>query len=183
MKCRKTIDDYIKNAENFFLFPFILLIVLLIIILVTKYYLLLFFVFIILIYFADSLVEKDNIYKIKKYLIQNDLIDKIGNVYFWNEKDYMLTDNYFIIVLNNKVNVFKYEEIEKIYKKIFWGDEEVKTRHYLSKVPVYEYLYISLKSNKNYRVLIWSSHNQNEKLMDISEFLISKNPKIKKLDD
>lgn len=178
-KKEKTIDDYIRNAENFFLFPFILLIVLLIITFVTKYYFLLFFVCIILIYFSDCLNERDNIYRIKKYLTKNNLIDKIGKVYFWNEKDYMLTDNYFIIVRNNKVNVFKYEEISKIYKKIFLGDKEVKTRKYFSNLSCYEYLYITLKSNKNYRVLIWSTLTCSEQFMDISDYLISKNSNIK----
>lgn len=182
-KKEKTIDDYIKDAENFFLFPFILLIVLLIITFVTKYYFLLFFVCIILIYFSDSLYERDNIRRIKKYLVTHDLIDKIGDIYFWNEKDYMLTDNYFIILRNNKVNVFKYEEIITIYKKIFLGNEEVKTMKYLSKPPCYEYLYITLKSNKNYRVLIWSTRTCSQQFMDISDYLISKNPNIRILDD
>ena len=185
MKCKKekTIEDYIRNAENFFLFPFILLIVLLIITFVTKYYFLLFFVCIILIYFSNCLYERDNIRRIKKYLVTHDLIDKIGDIYFWNEKDYMLTDNYFIIVRNSKVNIFKYEEISEIYKKMFLGDEEIKPKKYLSKLPCYEYLYITLKSNKNYRVLIWSTRTGSEQFMDISDYLISKNSNIKVIEE
>lgn len=181
MKRKKemSIDDYIKDAEINFSFPIILIIILLVVSFFTKFYLLLLLVCVILIIIAGQLNTRCNIYKIKKFLNDKDLIDKIGNVYFWNEENYMLTDYYFIIIVNNKVNAFKYEDIDKIYKKIFWGDKEVKVRHYFSKIPVYEYLYISLKSNKVYRVLIWSSHNQNARLMDISDYLISKNKNIK----
>ena len=43
-----------------------------------------------------------NIKLIKAYLVNNNLIDKIGTIDFWNEKNYFLTTNYLIIVNNKK---------------------------------------------------------------------------------
>lgn len=172
----KTIDDCVKDAETSLSFPIILIIILLIISIWTEYrYILLFFVLVILFYIANQLEVRKTIKRIKKYLINNNLIDKIGNVYFWNEKDYMITDNYFIILEDNKINVFKYEEIEKIYKKTFVRLSQVGS--------VEKYLYIYLKNGEEYEILINSTLVRSEEFMDISDYLISKNPNIRNLDD
>ena len=166
---KKTIDDCcVKDAETNFSFPIILIIILLIISIWTEYrYILLFFVLVILFYIANQLEVRKTIKKIKKYLINNNLMNKIGDVYFWNAKDYMVTDNYFIILKDYKINVFKYEEIEKIYKKTFVC---------LSRVGMVEkYLYIYLKNGEEYKILINSTLVRSEEVMDISDFLISKN--------
>lgn len=177
MRCkRKTIDDCIKDAETNFSFPIILIIILLIISIWTEYcYILLFFVLVILFYIVNQLKVRKLIKKIKKYLVDNDLIDKIGNVYFWNEKDYMVADNYFIILEDNKINIFKYEEIEKVYKKTFVRLSQVGS--------VEKYLYIYLKNGEEYKILISSTLVRSEEFMDISDFLISKNIEIIDEDD
>ena len=54
--------------------------------------------------------------QIKKYLTDNNLLDKIGNIDYWNERYYFLTDNYMIIKQGKEIYSFKYSEIEKIYK-------------------------------------------------------------------
>lgn len=45
----------------------------------------------------------NNLKRIKKYLKENGLLDKVGNIDFWNERYYFLTDNYTIIKQNKKI--------------------------------------------------------------------------------
>ena len=46
-----------------------------------------------------------NIKLIKAYLVNNNLIDKIGTIDFWNEKNYFLTKDYLL----NKNSKIQYE--------------------------------------------------------------------------
>lgn len=41
--------------------------------------------------------------KIKSYLVENNLLDKIGNIDYWNDRYYFLTDNYMIIKQNKEI--------------------------------------------------------------------------------
>lgn len=107
--------------------------------------------------------------EIKKYLTINNLLDKIGNIDYWNEKYYFLTDNYMIIKQNKKIYSFEYSEIEKIYKE----NNLVLNRHSKSQ----EYLHIVV-GNNNFIILIYSTVLVGEDFKDISDYLIKKNPNI-----
>lgn len=180
-KKEKTIDDYIKSSKISFSFPIMLMVILFIVVLISKYYILLYFELFILIVIMDWMNERNNICSIKKYLVKHNLINEIGFIYFWNENDCMLTDNYFILMVLSKVIVFKYEDIDSIYKKT---KANKKLFHFTFKINGFDdYLYICLKNGQEYRLLIGSTIVRSEKLMDISEYLLSKNPKIKFIDE
>lgn len=109
-----------------------------------------------------------NIKKIEKYLVDKKMINDIGRIFFWNNQEYMLTDNYFIIINKKKVIHFQYNDIEELYKKTNY-----------ERGGLNEYLYIRLKNNEEYKVLIWTTFLVNEEYKDISEYLLSKNKNIK----
>ena len=75
--------------------------------------------------FVASLFEKRYIYhsllKIEEYVISQNLLDKIGNIEFFNKRSYFLTTNYMIIEVSGKVYSFEYSKIKKIYKKYCKG--------------------------------------------------------------
>ena len=108
--------------------------------------------------------------KIKSYLIDNNLLSKIGNIDYWNEKYYFLTDNYLIIKYNKIVYSFKYSEIIRIYKE----NNTKIGRHSNSQ----EYLHIVTNDN-DFKILIASTILVGEDFKDISDYLIEKNPNIK----
>ena len=56
--------------------------------------------------------------KFRLYL-DNNILDKIGSIDYWNERYYFLTDNYIIIKQNKVVYSFRYSEIERIYKESY----------------------------------------------------------------
>lgn len=109
--------------------------------------------------------------KIKKYLTENRLLDKLGSIDFWNEHHYFLTANYMIIIKNEIVYAFPYSEIERIDKK-----SNVHLRGSSSRVE--EYLYIMTKTNE-FKVLISTTLLVGEEYRDISDYLLNKNPNIK----
>lgn len=111
--------------------------------------------------------------KIKGYLIKNNLLDKIGNIDYWNDRYYFLTDNYVIIKKNKTIYSFKYSEIEKIYKENYIR---------LNKHSEFQqYLHI-VTSNNDFKVLIYATALIGEDFKDISAYLIEKNPNIKVLE-
>ena len=95
------------------------------------------------------------------------MINDIGRIFFWNNQEYMITDNYFIIINKKKVIHFQYNDIEELYKKTNYKHGGLN-----------EYLYIRLKNNEEYKVLIWTTFLVNEEYKDISEYLLSKNKSI-----
>ena len=109
--------------------------------------------------------------KIKKYLIENCLLDKLGSIDFWNEHHYFLTANYMIIIKKEIVYAFPYSEIEKIDKK-----SNVHLHGPNSRIE--EYLYITTKTNE-FKVLISTTLLVGEEYRDISHYLLNKNPNIK----
>ena len=104
---------------------------------------------------------------IKKYVINNNLTDRIGNILFSNNLNYFLTDNYIIIIKENMINCFEYSEIIKLYKtrKINWGRMSSYS----------EQLHIATL-DREYSITIYSTSNSmiNENQYDISEFLLEK---------
>ena len=57
--------------------------------------------------------------KIKTYLVDNNLLNKMGNIDYWNDRYYFLTDNYMIIKQKKEIYSFEYSEIERIYKESY----------------------------------------------------------------
>lgn len=59
-----------------------------------------------------------NLRQIKKHLIENDLLDKIGEIDYWNESNFFLTKNYFIIKKGKQVRAILYKEILSIKSNV-----------------------------------------------------------------
>lgn len=173
-KKKITLDEYIAiSKSDIIVYASVTLILLAIFLYVgIKYniYYYLFFVGLIIIGRTYERIETFvTLNQIKKYLTDNNLLDKIGNIDYWNEKYYFLTDNYMIIKQNNKIYSFKYSEIEKIYKE----NNLVLNKH--SKLN--DYLHI-IVGNNNFIILIYSTVLVGEDFKDISDYLIKKNPNI-----
>ena len=107
--------------------------------------------------------------KIKSYLVENNLLDKICNIDYWNDRYYFLTDNYMIIKQNKIIDAFKYSEIERIYKESY---VELSKHSYSQ-----EHLHIVVNNN-DFKILISTTVLVGEDFRDISDYLIEKNPKI-----
>lgn len=124
-KKKKTLDNYIDIAKTDI---YVYLVVTIIFfsylcygVYIYKNFFLFFFGFIIIIPFSSR--EKVKVYKdlkkIKKYLLDNDLLTKIGEIDFWNEESYFLTENYMIVINNGVINHFAYSDIKQMYKKTY----------------------------------------------------------------
>ncbi|MCI6932155.1 MAG: hypothetical protein MR765_03355 [Tenericutes bacterium] len=173
-KKKLTLDEYIDIGKSdiivYICVTFILLTIFLYIGIKYNVYYYLFFVGLIVIGRSYERIETFvTLKQIKKYLTDNNLLDKIGNIDYWNERYYFLTDNYMIIKQGKEIYSFKYSEIEKIYKE----NNLVINKHSRSQ----EYLHI-IVGNNNFIILIYSTVLVGEDFKDISDYLIKKNPNI-----
>lgn len=173
-KKKLTLDEYIDIGKSdiivYICVTFILLTIFLYVGIKYNVYYYLFFVGLIVIGRTSERIETFMTLKqIKKYLTINNLLDKIGNIDYWNERYYFLTDNYMIIKQNKKIYSFKYSEIKKIYKE----SNLVLNKYSKSQ----EYLHIVV-GNNNFIILIYSTVLVGEDFKDISDYLIKKNPNI-----
>ena len=107
--------------------------------------------------------------KIRRYLVDNNLLDKIGNIDYWNDRYYFLTDNYMIIKQKKEIFSFKYSEIERIFKESYFE----LSKHSYSQ----EHLHIIVNDN-DFKILISTTVLVGEDFRDISDYLIKKNPNI-----
>lgn len=171
----KTLDEYIEIAKGE-ISAYVLITVVLTIILTyvgyrLNFYYTLFFALIVLIRIPEKIEVLNNLKNIKAYLEENNLLDKIGKIDFWNDRYYFLTENYFIILRDKKVNVIKYQEIELIFieKKI-----NLKSKG----SSFEEYLHI-LTNREEFIILTWTNILVCEDFKDISNYLVKKNPNIK----
>ena len=101
-KKKLTLDEYIDIGKSdiivYICVTFILLTIFLYIGIKYNVYYYLFFVGLIVIGRSYERIETFvTLKQIKKYLTDNNLLDKIGNIDYWNERYYFLTDNYMII--------------------------------------------------------------------------------------
>lgn len=173
----KTIDDYITEAKTDIFIYFVVYLLIFLGGLYLSYrwgeYI---FIIILGVWFVFSIIGRVevlyNVSKMKKYLVCNHLIDKIGNIVFWDNDSYFLTDYYFLIVYRFKVFVFCYNDILSIQKEVCYR------RH-----NSVDYLHITLKNQDKFDVLIHSYHMTVSDNKDISKFLLSKNPSILVDDD
>lgn len=107
--------------------------------------------------------------KIKKYLVDSNLLDKIGDIDYWNDRYYFLTDNYMIIKQKKEIFSFKYSEIKRIFKESYFE----LSKHSYSQ----EHLHIIVNDN-DFKILISTTVLVGEDYRDISDYLIKKNPNI-----
>ena len=103
IKVSKSVDKYVAIGKTDAIFYLIMTVIIFFVLLFIAYKVDWYYIL-----FADILLvlrtlEKVEIYfnlkKLNKYIIENDLGDKIGNIDFWNERNYFLTDNYMIIII------------------------------------------------------------------------------------
>lgn len=173
---KKTIDEYIEIAKTDIILYIIVLLILSLILLYISFRVNWYYLMIFSIVFSFSIINKIIVYhtlrNIKDYLIKNDLLDKIGEIIFWNEKNYLLTDNYIIISEYNIISYFEYDDILEITKR---NDTVLNSRcsHFD------EYLVITFKDGQQIEVLMYSTALVSEEVKDITEFLLNKNNKIK----
>lgn len=174
-KKKLTIDEYINIGKGditvYIIVTIILLSISLYIGIKYNFYYYMIFVGILMI---GRIVERIDtlltLKKIKNYLIDNNFLDKIGNIDYWNDKYYFLTDNYMILKQNKEIYLFKYSEIEKIFKESYVE---------LSKPSYYkEYLHI-IVNDDDFKILIYTTILVGEDYRDISDYLLEKNPNIK----
>lgn len=175
-KKKLNIDEYIDIGKGDIFVYMIVTIILLVISLYIgiKYNFYYHIIFIVLLMGGRTAERIDTLCtlkKIKSYLIDNNLLSKIGNIDYWNERYYFLTDNYMIIKYNKIVYSFKYSEIIRIYKE---NNTKIGRRHSHSQ----EYLHIVTNDN-DFKVLIASTILVGEDFKDISDYLIEKNPNIR----
>lgn len=178
-KYDKTLDEYIEISKGditlYFILSLIVIAINIAIIIYNKIYNEGIFFFVILCIIPllrtlEKITVKHNLIKIKKYLTDNQLIDKIGTIEFYNEEDYFLTEKYMIIFRNRVVDHFEYSEIKSIQKE---------HKHTIGKNSKSQsYLYIILNNGREYRVLTSSTVMVNEDYKDISDNLLKKNPNI-----
>ena len=168
----KSINEYIIEAKSDLLVYLIFYIIIIVIATIFSFYVRhwspIAFSFILIFFVLGRITTYKNIKKIEKHLVDEKIINNIGRILFWNEQDYIITDNYFIIVNRKKVTHFRYNDITELYKKTNYNRGGFK-----------EYLHIKLKNNKEYSVLIWTTFLVNEEYKDISKYLLEKNPNIK----
>lgn len=173
----KKINDYVVETKSDMFLYLIILVILIItaVILNVLYgeavlYTFIAFVLFHLFFTFDKITSYRNILRIKKCLVNNNLENKIGNIIFWNEKNYFLTDNYVLIVKGLKVDCISYQDIKSISKRmdINFGKHS----------GAQEYLTIEVSSGKQYDILTWSTYLVGEEYKDISDILLEKNSKI-----
>ena len=109
-KKKLTIDEYIDIAKwDIVIYVIVSVIVLLISLYIgvkyNFYYHLIFIGIIIVIKIGERINTYITLKKIKSYLVNNNILDRIGNIDYWNERYYFLTDNY-IIIKHDKVICF-----------------------------------------------------------------------------
>lgn len=173
-KKKLTIDEYMNIGKND-IFVYIIITIILFLILLyigykSNFYYILLFDLIMIIRIIERINTYHTLKQMKSYLTKNNLLDKIGNIDYWNERYYFLTDNYMIIKQNKEIFSFKYSQIKRIFK-----ERKLK----LSKPSNYkEYLHIITNDNE-FKILTNSTILVGEDYKDISDYLIKKNTIIK----
>ena len=173
----KTVDDYIGIAKTDVIFYFVLAIIifvgLLIFSLFIKFYYVVFVSLIMIFPIISRIVTYHNLKVIKEYLVEKELLNKIGKIDYWNEKYYFLTENYMIIKQNKMVYAFPYSEIKKIYKETNFklGGGPSRSTSYQ------EYLHLVL-NDYEFKILTYSTLLVSEDYKEIDKYLLEKNPNI-----
>jgi len=175
-KKKLTIDEYIDIAKGDISVYVIVMVILFLVLLYIghkyNFYYYLLFDLIMVARIFERIDTYNTLKEIKIYLIDNNLLNKIGNIDYWNERYYFLTDNYMIIKWNGDIYSFKYSQIERIFKE---SNLELTGRKQSNST---EYLHI-ITSDSEFKILTYTNVLVGEDYKDISDYLIKKNPKIK----
>lgn len=173
MKKELKLDDYISIAKSdintYIIATVIIFGVLLFIGYKVDFYYILFFDLIMIFRVLERISTFNNLKLIKKYLIDNNLVNEIEKIDFWNERNYFLTSNYLIIVQHKIVYAIKYSDISSIYTETILN---------VTRSGSYEeYLHI-ISSKNEFKILTYSTKLVGEELMNIKDYLLNKNDKI-----
>lgn len=170
-KKKLTIDEYMNIGKGDIFVYIIATVIVSLILLYIAYKKNFYYIFFFDIIMVGRTIERIETYitlkKVKLYLIKNNLLDKIGNIDYWNERYYFLTDNYMIIQKKGIIYSFKYSDIKKIFKE----------RRSAIHRCIQECLHI-ITSDNIFEILIFSTALVEEDYKDISDYLINKNPNI-----
>ena len=117
--------------------------------------------------------------KIKKYILSQNLINKIGKILYWynheqganSDHDFLLTENYIIVLCKRKITHFKYEDIVSIKMK----ESYQHTTNYLNQKNE---LYVTLIDGRIITMVVYDGVSV-ARFKDVSTILLEKNKKIK----
>ena len=180
----KTIDDCLIESKCYLILYIIISILLLVVnvivyikidlntsntLIVLHYMLLILFSFTI-IKAISKLFVYFNIKRIISYIKNEEF--NVGNIIFWNESDYLLTDNYLVIINKNTINCVDYADIEKIYKEVEWKINR-------KRISMKELLHIISNDDEEYVIPTNNLNLSNKEIRDNGDFILSKNHKIK----
>ncbi len=112
----------------------------------------------------------NNFKKIQEHLIENGLEDKVGKIEICNNIDYVIAENWMIIVVKGKVFSFSYTDIERIVKKAEY--------RFHPNYSYQEYITVVLKNGKFFRLLSYSTDWFGQKNIDLAKHLLEKNIEI-----
>ena len=175
---RKDFNYYVRDSKNdiyvYIIFFIILIIFLFIISVIVKFYYILILGFLFLLAVISKFDTYYKINKIKKYLIDNKMLNKIGYIDFWNEKDCFFTEKYIIVYFHNDVYTIDYNEIIGIYYKDKLRIVNMASSH------LDTYMYICTDKIE-LPILVWTSYLVDKEYKDLGKYLLNKNPKIKTL--
>lgn len=104
------------------------------------------------------------------YIDEHNLKDKLGEIEYWNENSFFLTENYMIIKQKKKVYCFKYKDIVKIFyeDRMRIGRESSHSR----------FLHVVVDGLEEFVFLIQSTSITYQETKDIGEYLLKKNNNI-----
>ncbi len=173
---KRTIESYVEEAKTdifiyFFVYGFFITAIILLAIKLQVV-----FIYLIILPFICFFINRILVYKkvirINTYLNTNGLKEVGQNILFWNNDNYFLTEEYFIILNKKVVDVFSYQDVKTIQKEINY--------YFGSHASHHDYLHIKLNNNNTYKIIIHfnRSHLSLQNAIDISDFLIKKNANI-----
>lgn len=181
----KSIDDYICIEIWYRLFGWIVYFIIFLVVLYGAFQLdiqlwifaIFMMVLIMLLVFRDMKI----IYhkkKIKDYLVANKLITKIGKILYWYchedcssyDHDYVLTDNYIIVLNKKEIVSFQYEDIVSIKMKESY-------QHCTNYLHQKNELYVLLQDGRKITIVVYDGDSV-ARIKDISTILLDKNKKI-----
>lgn len=114
----------------------------------------------------DTVKKYRNLKKIQKYLLQNQLIDKIGEIEFSNYVDYILAKKYMIIISHKNIYCYSYKDIEKIENRTI---EASQTQNIIV---------LTIKNQGKISLHPYAITIPSKCKLDVKEYLIQKNPNI-----
>lgn len=170
----KNIDNYIDFAKSdLLIFCFLHGILIIIILCISiNFYEFLFCLLFPIEFIKSKIKTYFNTKKIVNYIYDNNLRDKIGNVDYWNERNYIFCENFIFYCKSSywkrKVYAIKYKDIKEMNVisdgRIGWSQD---------------YLVMKTKDGKEYKILVYSPMLTGYLKKDVSLYILNKNPKIK----